>query len=153
MIVGSSKCFDVLSGHYWHDQQVDTVKEFQIRNMKPRETICEYATLDKIIQEKAVTGSVSDIFSPVEDIVNDGVAGVKDFGNQFTTTITSQLNALQVEVTDQLNTISIKIQEQTDVVTGTVTKGFNDVGVKIQEIDDAIRKDVSKAEKYFHIFL
>lgn len=175
MVVGNSKCYDVLTGHFWHDQKLDSIDEFQIKNMKPRGTVCDYSALDKLIQQKTLTGSVGDIFSPVEDIVNDAVAKVENFGNQFVATITDQINVLQNTVTDQVNLVSKEIQEQTNVVTSTVTssydavatkiteqtdvvttavtKSYDAVATKVQKIDDVLQKDASKAERYLHIFL
>lgn len=89
MVVGNSKCYDMLSGHYWHDQDVNFVENFQIKNMKSKGIVCDYTALDNLIQPVALYH-------------------IEDFGNQFTAKIKDQLDILQDAVTNQVNAISIK---------------------------------------------
>lgn len=152
VILGNSKCFDIFQGHYWHDQGLDSVKEFKVANVLPRGITCDYTKLDSLIRSNKPK-AVGDIFSPIEDLINQSTDQFKTLGNQFTTKITGQFNTLASTITDQVNQVVLVVQQETLNVTATVAANYHVVAVKLEEVDQFIKKDVGLFERYFHIFV
>lgn len=135
MIVGNSKCYNVVLGNYYHDQGVQSVTEFGVSNMKPGTIICNYDELDALIWPKNLSkiGAVGDIWSPVEDIANEAVKQITSAANQAIVQIDHQLKVFQKTITDQIHKVSDTVQKESAEISPTVTEQINTVTSTVQK--------------------
>lgn len=150
---GTSKCYDVLHGHCYHAQGLKVITDFEIENIVPFRLTCNSQNKNLLLDQKRMHLSLTDIWSPVEDIANSAVEQIKDIGSQFTNELNAQINQLQKILGSQIDQVSLVVQESSEAVLHEVTTGAQAIGQKLDDIEEIVEHDVSSVAYYAHIIV
>lgn len=154
IIAENSACYDIAAGHFVHEQGVDYVTNFQIRNIVPRAVTCQKNKIDKLMRPEGYLKSVGDFWSPVVDIEKNAVEQISKVGEQFTSQITDKFTDLQNgvnkqvdQITDQFAELQNGVTKQVAQITDQVTDLQNGVSKEVAQVSLEINQETSKVSK------